>query len=233
LTASLPRRVVAEAAGTALLVGIGTGAIVAASRAGGVSQAWLAVAWFVAVAVPIFLFARLSGSHINPVVTLALAIARRFPLRELPAYVGAQLVGAFAGSFFVRVTLGNEAHLGATLPAGGDLGLTFLLEFVFTCLLILSVLWLTSEGTTVRWWDLLLPPLVVGVSTFLIGPWTGSSLNPARTLAPGLLSGDVVGLWVYLVSVPLGSLSAVGLLRASQMRTRRSQGNARRADPGR
>jgi aquaporin NIP len=212
VTVPLGSRLLAEGAGTALLVGIGTGAIVAAARAGGVPQVVLAVAWFAAVALPIYLFARVSGSHLNPAVTLALSAAGRFPRRDVLPYALAQCAGAFAASAIVWGVLGSAAHLGATLPAGGDLGRTFVLEALFTFLLLLSVLWLTTPGKVVRWWELLAPPAVVGLSTFLIGPLTGSSLNPARTLAPAVLSGAVDGWWVYFLAVPLGALAAVAVV---------------------
>ncbi len=219
VTPSLLQRTSAELVGTGLLVGIGTAAIVAGARAGGVPQSWLAVAWFAAVAVPILLFARISGAHLNPVVTLGLVAARRFPVRELPPYVAAQILGAFGGSLAVLACLGDSAHLGATLPADGNLPRTFVLEAVFTLLLVLSVLWLTSEGKFPREWELLTPPAVVGLSTLLIGPLTGSSLNPARSLAPGVLSGDLTGFWIYLVSTIVGSLAAVAVLRLTRSLT--------------
>ena len=81
------QRCAAEAAGTALLVGIGTAAIVVGARAGGVPQWVLAVAWFGAVAIPVFAFARWSGSHINPAVTLMLVLGRRFPAGDDARYL--------------------------------------------------------------------------------------------------------------------------------------------------
>lgn len=224
----LYQRALAEVAGTALLVGIGTGTIAAAARVGGIPQLWMAAAWFLAVAVPIFLLGRVSGAHLNPVVTLGLAASRRFPWRELPTYVGAQLLGAFAASSSVLLALGDVAHLGATLPAGDDLARTFVLELAFTFLLVLSVLWLTHERKTAHPLDILAPPAVVGISTYLIGPLTGSSLNPARTLAPGILSGDLLGIWVYLIAVPAGSLAAVLAVRLWNAGRTRSVERARR-----
>jgi len=166
----------------------------------------LAVAWFAAVAIPVLALARLSGAHINPAVTLGLVVARRFDPRELVPYVGAQLSGAFAGSALVGLTIGTAAHWGATIPHTPDLGLVAVMEFGFTVALVLSVLYLTTRGKKPSNLELLLPAAVVGLSTYLIGPWTGSSLNPARTLAPAVLSGDYLGIWVYLLAVPAAAL---------------------------
>ncbi|MCI4345234.1 MAG: aquaporin [Thermoplasmata archaeon] len=196
----------AEAAGTALLVGIGTGSIVWGARAGGLPQWELAAAWFLAVLLPILLFIHVSGAHLNPAVTLALAASGRVAWREAPAYLAGQLSGAFLGSATVLGLLGRTDRLGATVPSDGGVALAFGLELGFTAALVGSVFILSDEGEGRHRWRVSLPPLVVGVSTFLIGPLTGSSLNPVRTLAPAVLSGTYTGLWVYLLAVPLGAL---------------------------
>lgn len=198
--------------GTALLVFLGTGAIVEGSKLGGVPQADLALAWFAAVAIPVLAFARTSGAHINPAVTVALVIARRFRWQELSPYMGAQFTGAFLGSGLVGSLIGTNAHWGATLPWHGDIALVVPLEFGFTAALVLSVLYLTTPGRPPSNLELTLPATVVGISTFLIGPWTGSSLNPARTLAPAVLSGDYLGMWVYLATVTVSAIVTAGLM---------------------
>ena len=207
MSGTLLGRVAGEAAGTALLVGIGTGTIVGVARLGSFPQWAMAIAWFAAVLVPIVLFVRLSGAHLNPVVTLGLAASGRIAWREVPPYVAGQLSGAFLASALVLAVGGNVAHLGATVPAQGDVARAFVAEFVFTAALVAAVFCLADRGEGKGRWRLLLPPAVVGLSTYVIGPWTGSSLNPARTLAPAVLSGTFVDLWVYLTAVPLAALT--------------------------
>ncbi len=207
MTAPLVRRCVAELVGTSLLVGLGTGAIVAAGRVGGIPQWALAVAWFLAVLVPIVLFVQISGAHLNPAVTLALLASGRIDAREGPAYVAAQFGGAGLGSLAVLLALGGGDHLGATVPTGGDALRAFVLEMAFTALLVSAVFVLADRGAGRLRWRWTLPPAVIGLSTYWIGPWTGSSLNPARTLAPALLSGTYSDLWVYLTAVPLAALA--------------------------
>ncbi len=197
----------AELLGTALLVGIGTGTIVAAGRIGGIPQWAMAIAWFLAVFLPIQLFAPVSGAHLNPAVTLALATSRRVPWRIVPGHVAAQLLGALAGSAVVLLLLGAGQHLGATIPVGSSLVLDFAGEALFTALLVASVFVLADRGPGRYHWRDLLPALAVGASTYLIGPLTGSSLNPARTLAPALLSGTYTGLGLYLTIVPIAALA--------------------------
>ncbi|MGA8710966.1 MAG: MIP/aquaporin family protein [Thermoplasmata archaeon] len=219
------KRFLAELAGTALLVGIGTGAIVLSVRAGGVPQWQLALAWFFAVLVPIVLFVGISGAHLNPAVTLGLAASGRIAWGEVPEYILGQFAGAFVGSAAVAVSIGTQAHLGSTLPSTSTLTV-FVGEAAFTAALIASVFLLADRGEGHFGWRLTLPPLVVGVSTFVIGPLSGSSLNPARTIAPAVLSGSFADLWVYLVAVPLGAI-AVALAWRPRSVDRRDRGPGR------
>jgi len=204
VSARIARRVLAEAAGTALLVGIGTGAIVLSAGVGGVPQWELAVAWYVAVLVPIALFVETSGAHLNPAVTLGLVVSGRVAWHEVPAYVLGQFAGAFLGSAGVALSLGTQARLGSTVPSTSAIA-AFSAEATFTAMLVAAVFFLADRGEGRLRWRLTVPPLVVGISTYIIGPFTGSSLNPARTIAPAVLSGTFTDLWIYLTAVPLGA----------------------------
>ena len=222
---SLGRRFLAESVGTALLVAVGTGTIVLSARAGGVPQWELAVAWFFAVLVPIVLFVGISGAHLNPAVSLGLAASGRISWAEVPEYVLGQFLGAFVGSAFVAIMFGTEAHLGSTLPST-NLLTVFGGEAAFTAALVAAVFVLSDRGEGRFRWRLGLPPLVVAVSTYVIGPLTGSSLNPARTIAPALLSGTFADLWVYLVAVPFGAI-VVGLAWRPRSVDRKDRGPGR------
>jgi glycerol uptake facilitator-like aquaporin len=213
VSGTLVRRAASELAGTALLVGIGTGTIVGAQRVGGIPQWAMAGAWFFAVLIPIVLFIRLSGAHLNPVVSLGLAASGRIAWQEVPPYVLGQVAGAFLASAVVLGTLGPAAHLGATVPAPGDALWAFPAELGFTATLVAAVFVLADLGAGRGRWRTLLPPAAVGLSTYLIGPWTGSSLNPARTLAPAVLSGTYTELWVYLTAIPIGALMVAAVWR--------------------
>ncbi len=206
-------RCLAEVGGTAGLVGIGTGAIVLAGEVGGAPPAALAVAWFAAVLVPIWGFVRYSGAHLNPAVTLALAASGRFAWAEVPEYWGSQFAGAFLGSAAVWSLVGDGHHLGATVPSHGSVLGVFFAEAGFTALLVAAVFVLADRGEGRFRWRLALPPAAVGVSTWVIGPWTGSSLNPARSVAPAVLSGTYTDLGVYLLAAPLAALAVAAFWR--------------------
>jgi len=207
VTSSPAARAGAEVLGTALLIVIGTGTVVAAARAGGIPWWLMGLAWTAAVLVPVALFIRVSGAHINPAVTLALAVSGRIDWTETPLYFGSQVGGAFLGSAIVLGSLGNLAHLGANLPAPGATERSFVGELGFTAVLVASVFVLADRGEGRSRWRILLPAAAVGLATYVLGEWTGTcSLNPARALAPAVLSGTFVDLWVYLLAVPLGAI---------------------------
>ncbi len=207
------QRFLAEAIGTALLVGIGTGTIVVSARGGGIPQWAMAIAWFAAVLLPMIALIGVSGAHLNPAVTLALAASGRFSWERVPEYWAGQCLGAVLASVAVLAGVGDYAHLGATVPMGIPFALAFAAEAGFTALLVSAVFALADWGEGRRRWRLALPPGAVGLSTYVIGPWTGSSLNPARTLAPDLVSGTYTDLGLYLVAVPLAALVVAHLWR--------------------
>jgi len=202
------KKYLAEFIGTFGLVFCGTGAIVINQHTNGaVSHVGIAITFGAIVTAMIYCFGNTSGAHLNPAVTLGLASLRIFPLREVLPYLLAQIAGAFAASFLMHVLFPLNLNLGTTLPAGSDMQ-SFILEIILTYFLMLTILF-TSRGN-----DNIIPlaGLIIGAVVLLeamfAGPICGASMNPARSLAPALVSGQVQSLWVYLVAPVFGSLSA-------------------------
>lgn len=209
------RRLLAEAIGTACLVFAGTGAIVVDHATGGaVTPLGIALAFGLVVMAMIEVFGDISGAHLNPAVTLGFACARRFPLRDVPGYILAQVAGAFAASALLAALFPASPTLGATLPAGAAMQ-SFVLEVVLAFVLMLVIL-AVSSGPRERG---LAAGLAVGGTVALCaifaGPISGASMNPARSLAPAVLSGSLQHLWIYLVAPPLGAVLAVACARAT------------------
>jgi glycerol uptake facilitator-like aquaporin len=215
VTRALAPRVVAELLGTATLVAIGTGTIVTGAATGTLSDGTLALGWFLAVALPLVVAAPISGGHLNPAVTALLTLRGRFPAREVPGYLAAQLVGAFLGSALVELALGNGAHLGAALPPHGDLVGAFGGELLGSLALLVTVVYLDSRGRRPTGLELLLPAIAVGGATFLFGLRWGLSLNPFRTLAPAVLSGAYAGFWVFFLTAFVAAVGLAALLRVA------------------
>ena len=205
------KRLLAEFLGTFFLVFAGTGAIVINQATGGViGHMGIALTFGMVVLAMIHTFGDISGAHLNPAVTLGFATARRFPWKDVPAYIGAQLAGAFAASGLLKLLFPAPGALGATLPAGSA-SQSFILEVVLTAVLMLVILSVSTgakeKGITAG----IAIGAVVGLEAMFAGPISGASMNPARSLAPALVSGHVEHLWLYPAATILGALLAVPL----------------------
>jgi aquaporin NIP len=203
------RKLFAEFLGTFALVFAGTGAIVIDQVSGGsISHAGVALTFGLIVLAMIYTFGDVSGAHLNPAVTVAFAVARRFAWREVPGYVSAQVLGALAASGVLRVLFPENATLGATLPAG-PWSQSFILEVILTFLLMLVILSVSTgareKGITAG----IAIGAVIALEAMFAGPICGASMNPARSLAPALVSGHLATLWIYLAAPVLGALLAI------------------------
>jgi MIP family channel proteins len=198
-------RLAAEGLATFVLVFLGTGACVVDAASGGrLGVVGVGLVWGLAVYGSATAFGPFSGAHMNPAVTLALWRAERFRARDVGPYLSIQAAGALAASVLLLALFrGSAGDLGSTRPAAG-IAAAFSLELAMTFVLVLVVLRApphlcpAAAGT------------VVALEAILGGPLTGASMNPARSLAPALVSGRFAGLWIYLLAPVLGALLAAG-----------------------
>ncbi len=196
------KKLFAESLGTFGLVFAGTGAIVIDAASGGtIGHAGIALTFGLVVLAMIYTFGDISGAHFNPAVTIAFAAARRMPWRETPGYIAAQLLGAFAASGLLRALFPADATLGATMPAG-PAAQSFILEIVLTAQ--------KEKGFTAG----IAVGAVIALDAMFAGPICGASMNPARSLAPAIVSGHLEHLWLYLAAPVIGALLAVPACRA-------------------
>ncbi|MDZ4401980.1 aquaporin [Prosthecobacter sp.] len=200
-----------ELLGTFTLVFAGTGAIVINDVSGGViGHAGIALTFGLVVMAMIYTYGDVGGAHLNPAVTLAFAAARRFAWKEVPGFVAAQIVGACLASGVLRLLFPTHTKLGATLPAGGAMQ-SFVLEVILTAILMLTILRVSTgakeKGITAG----IAIGGVIAMEAMFAGPISGASMNPARSLAPALISGHFEHLWIYLAAPTLGALLAVPL----------------------
>lgn len=204
----LARKALADAIGTFALVFAGCGAVVVEATAGGLGHAGICAVFGLVVGVMIFATGHVSGAHFNPAVTLAFASIGRFPWREVPAYIGAQCGAAVLAALAVQGLIGDAASLGATVPAAGlslagALGIEVLLSF-FLMFVITSV---ATDGRAAGQLAAVAIGGTVALCALVGGPLTGASMNPARTLGPGLVSGQLDAVLLYLVGPVLGALA--------------------------
>jgi aquaporin Z len=205
----LKKQTAAEFIGTFCLVFAGTGAIVADGVTGGaVSHVGIAFTFGLIVLAMIYALGEISGAHLNPAVTIGFWAARRFPAGCVFPYILAQCAGALSASLVLRLLFPQSDTLGATLPRGSSTQ-SFILEAILTWMLMLVILNVSTgakeKGITAG----IAIGGVIALEALFAGPVCGASMNPARSLAPAVVSLHLATLWIYLLAPTLGALVAV------------------------
>jgi len=205
------KKYLSEFLGTFCLVFAGTGAIVINQTSGGViSHVGIAITFGLVVMAMIYTFGDISGAHLNPAVTCGFVAARRMPIGEGVFYVASQIGGALAASAVIRFLFPQNSTLGMTQPAGSETQ-SFVLEFLLTTILMLVVLSVSTgakeKGITAG----IAIGGVIALEAMFAGPICGASMNPARSLGPALIAGNLTSLWLYLIAPAAGALLAVPL----------------------
>jgi aquaporin NIP len=200
----------AEFIGTFVLVFAGTGAIVTNEVSSGtVTHVGIALTFGFAVLAMIYTVGDISGAHLNPAVTIGFWFSRRLEKGAVLPYVASQCAGAFVASAVLLLLFGQRGDLGATQPAGPAMQ-SFTLEVLLTAILMLAILSVSTgakeKGITAG----IVVGSVIALEAMFAGPISGASMNPARSLGPALVSGNLGNLWVYLVAPSLGA--ALGVL---------------------
>lgn len=210
---ALSRRLCAEAFGTFCLVFAGTGAaVVDEVTGGGVSHVGVALTFGLVVMAMVYALGNVSGCHINPAVTLGLWAAGRCERSLVLPFIGSQCVGAMLASGTLRVLFPESGMLGATIPAGSDLQ-SLVLEFILTMILMLVILSVASGGSEIKLMAGIVIGGVIGLEALFAGPISGASMNPARSLAPAVMTMQLDHLWLYIVAPIAGALAGVPLGR--------------------
>jgi aquaporin NIP len=207
----LARRAAAEGLGAFALVFAGCGAIVTDTvHAGSLGTVGVALVFGLVIMAMVYATGHLSGAHLNPAVTLAFTLTRHFPRHEALAYIAAQLIGAIAGAaLLLAIWPSQPADLGTTLPSVGS-GSALAYEAALTALLMFTIMAVATDTRAVGAGAAIAIGGAVGLDALFGGPITGASMNPARSLGPALVSGELRDLWIYLVAPIAGA--ALGAL---------------------
>jgi aquaporin Z len=206
---AIMKKYLSEFIGTFILVFAGTGVVVVNQQMGGVvTLPGIAACWGLIIIATVYAFGDISGNHINPAVTLAFAVDRRFEWKEVPFYLLSQALGAVAASVLLHLLFPENTSLGLTQPSGSWLQ-SFIMEVIMTFILLLVILRVSTgakeKGITAG--------IVIGATVWFLvlfgGPVSGTSLNPTRSFAPALVTGNFNHLWIYLSAPFAGALLAV------------------------
>ena len=197
----------AELIGTFALVFCGTGAIVINDVTNGiVSHVGIAMTFGLIVTVMIYTFGHISGAHINPAVSIAFATTGKFNPKDLMPYIIAQLIGAFLASGILTYLFQVHENLGATFPIG-EWQQTFILEIILTYFLMLVILFVGQNKKVNQFTGIAVGATVL-LEALFAGPISGASMNPARSIAPAIISGNIGQLWIYIFAPIIGALMA-------------------------
>jgi len=211
LALPVARKFLAELIGTYVMIFAGTGAIVINAESGGaITHLGVALTFGLIVLAMIYTLGDVSGAHMNPAVTLAFAAAGLFPFAAVLTYLAAQFSGALLASLTLHFLFPQSANLGATLPAGAPMQ-SFVLEVILSAILMFGILNVShgakEKGITAG----IVVGSVIALEALFAGPISGASMNPARSLAPAIVSGQLQHLWIYLVAPVVGTLIAIPL----------------------
>ncbi|MFT4683589.1 MAG: aquaporin NIP [Urechidicola sp.] len=198
----------AEFIGTFSLVFFGTGAMVIDTIHPNIGVLGIAIAFGAVVMAMIYSFGDTSGAHINPAVTIGFAFAGRFEKKQVAPYIIAQILGAVAASYILKVLFPDQLLYGNTLPSDGWLQ-SFILEFILTFILMFVILKVSSGSKETGTMAAIAIGGTVLIEALVFGPITGASMNPARSIAPALASVNFQDLWLYIVAPILGAIAAV------------------------
>ena len=194
--------------GTFALVFCGTGAVVVNEVvSGSVTHVGIAITFGLVVMSMIYAFGDKSGAHLNPAVTIAFVVAKLFGRREMVLYIISQCMGAIAASLVLRFLFPGSAFLGSTLPAGSAMQ-SLVLEFILTFFLMLVILNVAHGSKEQGLFAGIAIGGVVALAAMFAGPVSGASMNPARSLGPALISGNLQHIWIYVAGPVSGSVAA-------------------------
>ena len=196
----------AELVGTFIVVTSATGSVVIDAKLGGIlGIPFIAFAPFVGVAISVFLFGKVSMAHFNPAVTIGYLITGHLRKNLLEWYFGAEIIGALLASLFVKYVIGTEANLGANSP-NYDFPIPFIFGIeVLASGLLMAVIYAVVLTKGLRGLSGIAIGGIVGLDIFFFGLISGASMNPARSLAPALLSGHLGDLWLYWTATFVGT----------------------------
>jgi aquaporin Z len=213
------KKFIAEVAGTFIVVVLATGSVVIDAKTNGIlGIPFIAFAPFIGVAIAVYLFGKISMAHFNPAVSVGFLITKHITRTQLLYYLTAEIIGALLASLFVKYAIGTEAFLGANAP-----NYAYPLPFIFgieilASGLLMAVILIVVYTKGLKGFSGIVIGGIVGLDIFFLAFISGASMNPARSLAPAVLSGVMTNLWLYWTATFVGTSTVAFLLRKKFIR---------------
>ena len=207
------KKYLAEFIGSFALVFCGTGAIIVNEIIpGSVTHVGIAMVFGLIVMAMIYALGENSGAHLNPAVSIAFTVNGNFPLKELTPYIFSQLAGAVGASGVLKVLFPASGLLGTTIPAGSN-AQSFIMELILSFFLMLVIINVAKGSKEQGLFAGIAIGSVVLLEAMFAGPVSGASMNPARSIAPALISGEMKQLWIYIIAPVAGTVMATGMYK--------------------
>jgi len=201
------KKYLAEFIGTCVLVLVACGVAGQVCKVPDAGYVATALAFGLVIVAMAYSIGNVSGCHINPAVSLAMLINGKMTVKDFCGYVVAQFLGAIAGAAILNAIVQDTAKLGTNALYNDNIGLSILIEAILTFVFVIAILGVTSRESNSS-----VAGLVIGgalVLVHLLGiPFTGTSVNPARSFGPALIAGDLGSIWVFIVAPLLGGALA-------------------------
>ncbi|WP_179346481.1 MIP/aquaporin family protein [Winogradskyella ursingii] len=207
----MKRKLLAELIGTFTMVFCGCGAMTVDEVTGGsITHVGVAITWGLVVMAMIFAFGEISGAHFNPAVTIGFAYAKKFEWKHVPKFISAQIIGAFLAIAVLWMLFPESQSYGHTYAANGfEQYQAFIMEFFLTFFLMITIINVSTGSKEIGTMAAIAVGGVILLEAMFAGPMTKASMNPARSIAPAVISGNLSDLWLYIISPILGALFAI------------------------
>ena len=212
---------IAELIGTFGLVVAAAGSMVYDAMLGGIYGHYFVVAMhFIGLAIVVYAFGKYSMAHFNPAVTIAFFITKHVKGRQLPYYFAAQAIGAFMGSIFVLLVMGDYANLGTNYPSPTSTVEANVSYEILASIFLMGVIYIVVHFKKLGKLTGVAIGGIIALDVLFFGLVSGASMNPIRSLAPAVISGVTGDLWLYLTTPFIGTIIVAAIYKVLSGRTK-------------